>query len=104
MFGETLHPLTATELLEQLAAGNRKCLLTLNWGPGMPDHQLLLRGLDPEGRVYFHNPYRPEDHPIGTLLANPERRVEPDHLESVTLDQFEQFFLERNARAYERRS
>ncbi len=104
LFGHGLTPLTPPQVLQRLKEGPQDLLLILNFGEEMPQHQLVLHQLTPEQRVVFFNPYREADHPPGTVLSDPERRVEEDGLESISFDMFRRFFTERGAVCYDTRS
>lgn len=103
-FGHSLSPLTPPQALQLLKSGPQDLLLILYWSPEMPQHQLVIHQLLPGDRVLFYNPYRPEDHPVGSVLKDPERRVEENGLESVSFDMFRSFFTERKAACYNTRS
>lgn len=104
LFGHPLTPLTPPQVLSLLKGGPQELLLILYWSPEMPQHQLVIHELTPENRVLFYNPYRAEEKPVGTMLTDPERRVEEDGMESITFDMFRAFFTERKAVCYNTKS
>lgn len=101
LFGRSLRPLTPPQVLQLLKSGHQDLLMILYWDEQMPEHQLVIHDLRPDQRVVFYNPYRTADHPVGTELSNPIRRVEEGHLESVSFDVFRTFFTERKAVCYD---
>lgn len=103
LFGHQLAPLTPPEALQRLKSGPQDLLLILEWSREMPQHQLVLHELLPDERVLFYNPYRAQENPVGTLLTDPERRVEEDGMESVSFEVFRSFFTERKAVCYDTR-
>lgn len=104
LFGHALAPLTPPQVLQLLKSGPQDLLLVLFWSPEMPQHQLVLHQLLPDERILFYNPYRAAgERPVGTILPDPERRVEEDGLESVSFDTFRSFFTERKAVCYDTR-
>lgn len=103
LFGHELAPLTPPQVLQLLKAGPQDLLLILEWSQEMPQHQLVIHELLPDERVLFYNPYRAEEKPAGTLLTNPDRRVEENGLESVSFEMFRSFFTDRKAVCYNTR-
>ena len=103
LFVHPLAPLTPPQVLHLLQAGPQNLLLILYWNPEMPQHQLVIHQLIPENRVLFYNPYRAEELPVGSMLSDPERRVEAGGMESITFDMFRSFFTERKAVCYDTR-
>ena len=103
LFGHSLTPLTPPQVLQLLKSGRQDLLLILHWSPEMPQHQLVIHELTPDNRVLFYNPYRAEEQPVGSMLEDPERRVEEDGMESITFDTFRAFFTERKAVCYDTR-
>ena len=100
-FGYQLQPLSAPQVLEQLKTGERDIVCCLYWEERMPAHQLVLHRLTDDNRVLFFNPYRENKQlPVGSLLAEPERRVEESGLESVSFEVFRSFFTQRQALCY----
>lgn len=100
VFGHELQPLTPPQALELLKQGPQDLLLIMHWAEDMPEHQLVLHRLTEDNRVVFYNPFRPEQKAVGTVLSDPERRVEEDGLESVSFEVFRSFFTERKAVCY----
>ena len=98
VFGHPLKELTPPQVLESLKMGNKDVVCCLYWDSRMPDHQLVLHRLTPDERVIFYNPYHEcPDGPVGTILPEPERRIEAGGLESVSFDVFRTFFTHRQA-------
>lgn len=104
LFGHSLKPLTPPQVLQLLKTGRQDLLLILHWSPEMPEHQLVIHELTPDNRVLFYNPYRAREEPVGTILPDPERRVEEDGMESISFEMFRSFFTERKARCFDTRS
>lgn len=101
VFGYALQPLTPPEVLERLKRGPQDIVCVLQWHELMPQHQLVLQKLTADERVVFYNPYRERsDLVAGTMLADPERRVEGNGQESVSFDTFRTFFTQRQAQCY----
>jgi hypothetical protein len=98
VFGHNLPELSPPQALERLKTGKKEVICCLFWDARLPEHQLVLRKIAPDNRVVFYNPYK-ERHgiPVGTVLSDPERRVEEGGLESVSFDVFRTFFTQRNA-------
>lgn len=90
-------------LWEQLAAGAEEVLVTLHWFAGQSDyHSLNLIRIEGE-RIHFHNPVRfSDDHEPGTELQDdgPVRIFHAPGDESVTREEFESWFSERDALGY----
>jgi hypothetical protein len=103
LFGHGLRPLTPPQVLQLLKTGPQDLLLILYWDADMPEHQLVVHQLTPDQRVVFYNPYRAEEKPVGTELADPPRRVEENGLESCSFDTFRDFFTQRKAVCYDTR-
>lgn len=101
VFGHPLQEISAPQVLERLKSGPQDLVCCLFWADDMPAHQLVLHRLTEDQRVVFYNPYRERnDLPVGSVLADPERRVEEDGLESVSFDVFRSFFTQRKAVCY----
>lgn len=102
--GDHLEPESDPQVIwEKLAAGDGDIPLTLHWFAGQSDyHSLVLIHVE-EDRVHFHNPIRlQDDFEPGTELHDdaPPRTYHAPGDESVTRQEFESWFTERDALGY----
>jgi len=98
--GRELEPLTPPEVLRRLQQGESGLVLVLDFDAEHPRHQLVLERIDGQQRIHFFNPWKPAGHAPGVELTSPPRRVEPDHLESVSYETFRDFFTKLGAECY----
>ena len=102
--GTSLRPESDPQVLwEEVAAGVDQVLVTLHWFAGQSDyHSLSLLRVEGD-RIHFHNPTRVSDeHAPDTELEDdaPARIFHSPGDESVTRDEFESWFEERDALGY----
>lgn len=93
------------EIWDRLQAGEEDLLLTLIWHPDQADeyHPLFLTRVDADRRVHFYNAMAPEGEPqSGQILIDgaPLRTYHEAGDESVTRDQFFEWFQKRQAVGY----
>lgn len=90
-------------LWEHVVAGGEEVLVTLHWSAGQSDyHSLSLSRVENE-RIHFHNPVRlSDDHEPESELQDdaPPRIFHAPGDESVTREEFESWFAERDALGY----
>ena len=110
IFGEDLKEIKdPDEVLGMLKNGETDIITNLKWGEKRGEevhdiHKIVLLKIE-EKRVIFFNPLaHPENMEKGTVIdgeeTGPKRTIEGVGLESVSIDEFINFFKERDAVSY----